>query len=147
MPEKSALCPYLSPKPSRALATFLLGVHALSFLAAWLNPLPVWLRSLIALGVLLSLWLNVRRSRAETEIIGLRIKPDVAWDLHTREGPIIEASLLGSSLVNPWFVLLHFRAEKKRYSLLICRDSLNAEEFRRLRVTLRVVGRENSGNT
>ena len=109
----------------------------MSFLAVWLNPLPVWLRLLLSLPVLLSLWLA---SRSKPEIVGLRLLPDGIWLLQSADAAEIEASLLGSSLANPWFVLLHFQAETRRYSLLICRDSLDADGFRRLRVALNVAG-------
>ncbi len=169
MLEKSALCPYLAPKPSRGLTAFLLGVHGLSFLAAWLNPLDIRIRLLVSLGVLTSLWLSLRRSRTGPEIRGIRLKPDGSWSLHTKDGAEIEAHLMRSSLANPWFVLLHFLAEEDsanaegrapsnatfrpgsvkksgfasrlhppRYSVLICRDSLDLDAFRRLRVALRV---------
>ena len=111
----------------------------MSFLAAWLNPLPVGLRLLLSSSVLLSLWLA---SRSKPEIAGLRLQPDGGWILHSADAAEIEAALLGSSLVNPWFALLHFRAESRRYSVLVCRDSLGADEFRRLRVALNVAGVE-----
>jgi len=137
LPPKSVLLPYLAPKLSRALALALLGIHVLAFLAAWLNPLPVWLRLLLSLSVLLSLWLSYR---SKPQIIGIRLQPEGYWLLDSANNTELEASLLGSSIVNPWFVLLHFQAETRRYSLLICRDSLDVEAFRRLRVALKVTG-------
>lgn len=116
---------------------FLLGVHALSFLAAWLNPLAIGLRLLLSALIALSLWRSLART---PEIAGLRLKSDGRWELQLDDGKREEACLLGSSLVNPVFVILHFHSGKKRRSLLICRDSLETEEFRRLRVALRVVG-------
>jgi len=137
LPAKSALCPYLAPKPSRALAVFLWAAHALSLLAAWLNPLPVGLRLILSVCVLFSLWAALRRSRGG--ITGLRLQPDGSWILHEGDAEV-EASLLGRSLSTPWFVLLHFRTETRRPALLVCRDSLDPDAFRRLRVVLQVVG-------
>lgn len=119
------------------MSAILLAVHGFSFLAAWLNPLPVWLRLALSMSVLLSLWLTFR---AKPNIAGLRLQPDGGWILQAMDDTETEASLLGSSLSNPWFVLLHFQAETRRHSLLICRDSLDAEGFRRLRVALNVAG-------
>jgi hypothetical protein len=137
--EKSAPCPYLAPKPSRRLALFLLTVHVLSFLAAWLNPLAIWLKLPLSLCVLFSLWLAFKRHANGPEIAGLQLKPDESWDLHLARDEKAEARLLGSSIANPWFVLLHFKTENKRYSVLMPRDSLEPEAFRRLRVALKVV--------
>lgn len=157
MPEKSVLCPYIAPKPSRGLGTLLIGIHALAFLAAWLNPLPVSLHLLLSAAVLLSAGWHLRRSinrvkgtekliklleklfQSQPEIPGLALKSDNSWALTLSTGEIIEASLLGNSILSPWFVLLHFRTEKNDRQVLICRDSLEPDTFRRLRVALRVV--------
>ena len=140
MPEKSALCPYLAPKPSHSLAVFLLAVHALAFVAAWANLLEIWLKLLFSLCVLFSLWLAFKQRMNGPEIAGLQLKPDGSWLLRLSSGGDIEAKLLGSSIANPWFVLLHLRTENKRFSMLIPRDSLEPDAFRRLRVALLVVG-------
>ena len=119
---------------------FLLAVHTLSLLAAWLNPLPLWLKFLLSLSIGYSLWLVYKQRANGPAILGLQLKPDGSWLLHRVVGGDVEAQLLGSSLVNPWFVLLHLRTEKQAYSVLIPRDSLEADAFRRLRVALKVVG-------
>lgn len=140
MPEKSALCPYLAPKPSHSLAVFLLAIHALAFVAAWANLLEVWLKLLLALGVAISLWWVFKNRSKDPDIISLQLKPDGSWMLRLSSGGDIEAKLLGSSIANPWFVLLHWRTENMRYSMLIPKDSLAPDDFRRLRVALLVVG-------
>ena len=140
LPEKSALCPYLAPKPSHSLALFLLAAPALAFVAAWANLLELWLKLLLSVSVALSLW-HVLKERANShEIAGLQLKPDGSWMLRLSSGDDIEAKILGSSIANPWFVLLHLQTENKRYSMLIPRDSLEPDDFRRLRVALIVVG-------
>ncbi|MFM8332543.1 MAG: protein YgfX [Candidatus Methylumidiphilus sp.] len=135
MPPKSAACPYLAPKPSRAFRAYLLGIHALSFLAASINPWPF--SALLSLAVLLSLSLTLR---AKPQITGFKLKPDGSWRLDISDNGEIEAVLLPSSLFNTGFALLHFQAETRRYALLVCRDSLEVEDFRQLRVAMLVAG-------
>ena len=119
---------------------FLLVAHALAFVAAWANLLEIWLKLLISVSAALSLW-KVFKDRANgPEIAGLQLKPDGSWMLRLSSGGDIEAKILGSSIANPWFVLLHLRTENKRYSMLIPRDSLEPDDFRRLRVALLVLG-------
>ncbi len=119
---------------------FLLAVHALAFVAAWLNLLEIWLKLLLSLCVLFSLWLAFKQRAYGPEIAGLQLKPDGSWLLRLAAGGDIGAKILGSSIANPWFVLLHLQTENKRYSMLIPRDSLEPDAFRRLRVALIVVG-------
>ncbi len=139
LPEKSVLCPYLAPKPSRSLIAYLLGLHAAALLAAWLNPLSVWLKLPISLCVLMSLWLTYNTQANSPEIAGLQLKPDDTWLLRFSKGGDVEASLLGSSIANPWFVLLYFKADSKQFSLLMPRDSLANEDYRKLLVALKVI--------
>ena len=70
---------------------------------------------------------------------GLALKPDGSWGLTDYSGETCEAQLLGSSIVSPWFVLLHLRTDKKTRHVLICWDSLESDTFRQLRVALRVI--------
>ena len=77
-----------------------------------------------------------------SDIVGLALKPDNSWALTLTGGETVEASLLGSSIISTGFVLLHLRTEKNVRHILICRDSLEADTFRRLRVALRVVAIE-----
>lgn len=137
LPPRSGLCPYLSLKPSRALSAFLLTVHSLSLLAAVSNPLPLWFRLILVCAVLLSLASSLQ---AKPKFIGLKSQPDGGWILRGADSSETEASLLGASIVNPWFVILRFQTENRSHALLICRDSLDSEGFRRLRVALNIVG-------
>ena len=119
---------------------FLLVAHALAFVAAWANLLEIWLKLLLSVSIALSLW-HVFKDRSNApEIAGLQLKPDGSWILRLSADNDIEAKLLGSSIANTWFVLLHLQTENKRYSMLIPRDSLEPDDFRRLRVALIVVG-------
>ena len=131
-------------------------------MAVWLNPLPIAIRLPLFAAVLLNatwhfrpinienrywakgdrtgrfIWLVNKLPVKRDEIVGLALKPDHAWNLTTRLGETLEASLLGSSINTPWFVLLHFRTENNTRHRLICRDSLEPGTFRQLRVALKL---------
>jgi len=46
--------------------------------------------------------------------------------------------LLGNSFLSTWLLVLNFKGEGKRFSVLLPADSLDKDTFRRLRVRLRV---------
>jgi hypothetical protein len=48
------------------------------------------------------------------------------------------AELLGNSFVSSWLVVLNFKGEGKRFTVILPADSLDSDTFRRLRVRLRV---------
>lgn len=60
------------------------------------------------------------------------------WQLVLGRGQKINAKLQGSTLVLAWLVVLHFRVGLRAYFVPIFPDALSAQQFRRLRVYLRM---------
>lgn len=137
---KSAPSLTLEIRPSRQLAGFLILLHALAFIAAIANPLPIWARAALLVFTIANFGYSFRQAVLRTAVTGLRCVPGQSWILYQREGESTRAQLSTSTLVTPWLVLLHFQGERKKSSLLLCRDSLDAESFRRLRVLLATRG-------
>lgn len=118
------------------MALFLTGLHLLALLAVWANPLPLWIKIALSLGVAFGFRLHFSGS-------GKGLKSPVErllwhtgqppWRLTLPDGAEIDAELSGA-VVTPWFVVMRWRGG---LALLLCRDSLDPDEFRRLRVLLR----------
>jgi hypothetical protein len=119
---------------------FLKAIHLFALCAAWLNALPLLARLVLTVVIGVSLW-RTRQQAAELSISSLQLKPDGSWRVRQGDSEH-EAFLLDSSVVTPWFVLLHWRMAARRQALLLCRDSLEPDAFRRLRVALRVTSRQ-----
>jgi hypothetical protein len=126
------------------LGRFLLGVHALALAAAWLNPLPTLARLGLSLAIAWSLWRHWHPD-PKTQITGLRILPDGAWRLSLPADGQAEARLLGGSIANPVFVLLRLDTGQAVRTVLVCRDSLESDGYRCLRVALRVFTLDGEG--
>ncbi len=63
---------------------------------------------------------------------------DASWRLTLRDGGEWHGTLNGESLVSPWLCLFVLDGTAGRRRVLILRDSLDRNGFRRLRVGLRV---------
>jgi hypothetical protein len=60
------------------------------------------------------------------------------WYLKTRQGELILAKLKASSVLTSYFVLLNFYAvDNRKFSLILFKDSLDTQNFRRLSAYLR----------
>ena len=59
------------------------------------------------------------------------------WFLTTRKDETYEVQLYPEHYVHPWLVVLLFRVEARKYTIILTPDMINPDVFRRLRVRLR----------
>jgi len=126
----------LDIKPSRWLKAYLQAVHLLAAAALLLLPLAAYLQ-----GLLLLLLLALYRHSCRRYLRAYRLQwQDSGWRLY-RDGVVCGADLLPGSLLTRWLTLLNFRLDTgQRLSVPLPADALGADDFRRLRVRLRVSG-------
>lgn len=62
------------------------------------------------------------------------------WLILVKSGHLYSAELLGDSFVSAWLIILNFKTEKKRISVILTRDILNKEQYRKLRMSLSSAG-------
>lgn len=116
----------------------LYAAHALAVLAALVSSLPWWGKSLLAGAIFGHLRYSSWRHLQEPACSGLLYEADRGWRLGLNSGAWLAVQVLSSSVVTPWFVVLHLQTGAGRRAWLIVRDSLPSEDFRRLRVYLRL---------
>ena len=132
---RSATPLHLIIERSASLDRLLLISHGLALLAVWGTPVDAPARLILTTVVLLSLW----RARSHPlDASGLTLTPEGLWEIIPARGEdALIARLETSTVVTPWIVLLHLSTESTRFALPLCRDALDPESFRRLRVYLR----------
>lgn len=132
---------HLRPCRSRRLALFVAVAHLLA--AAALIPLALgagW-RAALLLLVGLSLAYHVWASLLARAPWSLHAAcwSEQGWSLAFGNGEQRAATLLPSTLITPWLVVLNFRVHRLRYhSLLLTDEVLDPTLLRRLRVRLRL---------
>lgn len=127
----------LRPRRSPVLTMGILVIHVLGVLALWLSSLP----ALAALGVSLTLLASAMLAwNGMQQVKELQWGAGETWRLVLAGGKPRRALLdVHASRSLPWWVTLAFRLEGGgRLSVMLPRDSLPADDFRRLRVRLRV---------
>ncbi len=132
---------FLQPTPSRILAIGLAVVHLGAIMVLLNLPLPGWGKALVAIAVLVDAAHVFRRyvlfqGDAVTGVISF---PDGRWMVTTRLRGECLGEPVGERLVQPWLTVLVFRlVDGRRRSLILLPDNIDAENFRRLRVRLRI---------
>lgn len=126
------------------LATFLILIHLLAAaaLALWI---PQWWMLVPTAALLLSSlgyhWFRHARLQGRALIVRAVWQTQGDWRVFQNAGDEpVKAELLADSFVHPLLIILNFRLPGPggRQSLLVCRDSIDADSFRRLRARLNV---------
>ncbi len=123
-------------RPSLIYRRLLVIISLLSLLAIFL--VDIRLEFQLVLVLLLACLLNL--AWANNRSLGLHTNAQGEWQLHIKQQKI-QAQLLADSVVTPLFAILQFKLQGAgRSSVVIFRDSLRHDDFRRLRVRLKVEG-------
>ncbi len=130
-------------KPSRRLGLLLLGMAALALAAIGLAALPAWVRLVLGAGVI---GLATRGWKIAGRRERLRAVADGRLQCSDGQGGWSDIEVQGDSLVSPALVVLRYRtaADRRVRSLALLPDSAEADDLRRIRVSLRWLRRTRS---
>lgn len=116
-------------------------VHLLAIVALFLSRLEPWLLVAMICAVLASLiysFVRFGQLRAADSVVHLSFH-DEAWQILLRSGRILQVTPESSVVVLGWLVVINFRDEdRKRYPVTLLPDSTGEDEFRRLKVLLKL---------
>ena len=131
-----------SLSPSHILAAILILAHGAAITVVALVGMQQWLQLLAIAALLANLAYVVARAallRGSSAVVALEVTSDNALSIQTRSGEWIECEVLGSTYVVSFLTVLNLREIEKGSvrHIMILPDSMDAEDFRRLRVWLR----------
>lgn len=135
----------VSLRPSWILAAILVIAHGAAIAVIALVSVPLWLQLIAIAGLAASLIFEIRQTvllRAPDAVVALEIAFDDALSIQTRRGDWIRCDVLGSTYVTHYLAIVNLRDEGsgRVRRAVILPDSVDAEEFRNLRVWLRWKG-------
>ncbi|HEV2211776.1 MAG TPA: protein YgfX [Gammaproteobacteria bacterium] len=127
----------LSIRPSRLIATLLIGMHLVALVVSAGVPLPVNYRAALLLAILSAFFWNVavyvQRSPRR-----LHWSPELGWTIVDRKSVSHAVKLLPEAYLSAWLVIAHFKDEKgRRRTVMLANDSARPDGLRRLRIMLR----------
>ncbi|MGH8753387.1 MAG: protein YgfX [Burkholderiales bacterium] len=129
-------------KPSGYLTLLLSAAHIIAIGLVLALPLPIGLKLITTLVFCVSLVFYLKRNArlaAPNSIIALEIMEDCACAIETRSGKRLDCILLPTSYVSASLTILNLKADGEMLArhVVILPDSINPEDFRKLRVLLR----------
>lgn len=132
----------ISISPSVRLAIALCAAHLSAAGLLWLVPLPALAKGALTLAIAISLVYFLARDaalHAAKAIVALELKDGGGIAFRTRNGNWEESELSDSSYVSPGLtiVVLRERGTGRTRRAIILPDSVDARDFRRLRMWMR----------
>ncbi len=130
---KKVITPFSAQlKPSRLLQWFNAVIHLLALASCWLTPLPLSLRLTLAILIVGDYWFNLKRQKQESRLI--RHSETSGWQIIEND-KVKKVQILPSTLVTVWLIFFH---TKELTPILIAKDMMSEDEFRRLIVKLKI---------
>ncbi len=124
------------------LAGLLSFAHAAAGLVLWPLALPLDMKAAIIVLLIVSLIYYLRKDAlltAHDAVVALTLMEEMSCILTARSGQSMICSLSDSTFVTPYLTVINLQPNEwfLMRSVVILPDSIDAEEFRRLRIWLR----------
>ncbi len=129
-------------KPSVQLTVMLSSAHFFVACLVWPLTLPISVKLLGSVVLIASLIFYIRHYallKSVDSVVSFELSEELKCTLETRGNKKIPCIILGSSFVAPYLVVLNLKQQHKFFTrgIVILSDSIDTEEFRRLRLLLR----------
>ena len=128
-------------RPSWTLAAILAVAHGAAIAAVVAVEMPLWITFVAIAALFANLVVELRHAllRMPDSVVALEVNSDDALAIHLRRGGWRECEVLGNTYVVSFLVILNLRETLSRSArrVVILPDSIDAEDFRQLRVWLR----------
>ncbi|WP_090721576.1 protein YgfX [Nitrosomonas sp. Nm166] len=133
---------FIHRQPSHLLAILLNLTHFAAVGLLWPLTLPLDIKMVIVAMLLMSLIYYLRQDAlltSNTAVVAFALSDEMQCTLTTRAGKQIICKVQGDTFVAPYLTVLNLKPAGKflMRSVVILPDSIDAQEFRQLRVWLR----------
>lgn len=131
--------------PSSLLVKWLVILHSLAVIVAIFTPFPIIYKTITIVLVLVSLATSIKKERGSKGFI-LRYTTAFGWEISDSNQSFKSIEILPSTVLTTYMIFLHHRIDdsginkQKNKAIMIVKDALIDDDFRRLRVELRISG-------
>ena len=123
---------------SRSLKRTIDCLHVLSIFACWLSELPLVYRLILSLLVVLS-WF-VQHKVGEAANILLRYTVSESWAVSFDGEHYLSINIKPTTVTGSMLTVLHFNIDQHTRALVIFKDAMSSNDYRKLIVNLKISG-------
>ena len=130
----------LPVKTSPILLVILIAVHIICLFLPWITALSLNLKIVLMcfLGVSFYFYCyKYRFCRSNQRVLELILGSEDNWQVKMSDDLVKPAELGHSLFIHPWLTIINLKYENNRETFIFTPETLDEDEFRRLRVRLR----------
>lgn len=131
---------FIIVKASRWLKIWLYIIHLIAVPVILITSLAWPVKYMLIFICCISLFYSLRnyiQLTGKNSIVRLILNDADEWWLTTAQGDTLDATLLPGALVHPMLVILPFRSQNGKHTVILSPDVINNDMLRRLRVRLK----------
>jgi hypothetical protein len=115
-------------------------LHAIAIIAALTNALTTSYKIILVIAILVSLIVYLKR---ENNVKGLTLRhAEVSgWEITSLENQFSSIQVLPSTVITQYLIVLHYKIQnQKKRAIIICKDTMTNDNYRKLLVALKISG-------
>ncbi len=114
--------------------------HIIAFAAVLLTSIVLMLKLVIILLISISLFFYIKREIKRADFF-IRYSQAFGWEIAYQENYFHSFDVLPSTVLTSYLIVLHIKQQNRgKQTILICKDTLNNDDFRKLMVELKMSG-------
>ncbi len=136
---------YASPQlfkvyQSSLLVKALWLIHIIALAATLLSAVVFTSKLVIVVLIAISLYFYLHRE-AKNSDYAIRHSDEFGWEFAYSDADYNAIDILPSTVLTPYLIVLHIKQQnRKKQTILICKDALKHDDFRKLMVELKMSG-------
>lgn len=139
MPKKPEPTLLLELKHSRRLSQLLLVIHLLALASSLANVLPLVVKTALVTGICIHFWFMCKNEK--NRHFKIKHAEGTGWELENDKN-FESIDIARSTVITTFAIFLQFKQKNIKQSLLIVKDMLNEDDYRRLIVRLKTTGKQ-----
>jgi len=115
-------------------------LHFIAIIAVFINALTMLYKMILTVFILISLFFYIKK---EFNFRGLTLRhaASCGWEIAFLEKEFSLIQILPSTVITHYLIVLHYKTQKhKKRAIIVCKDAMTNDNFRKLLVALKISG-------
>lgn len=138
--KKSAITQIYNIYQSSSVVVGLCLLHTIAFVPVYLSAIVFIYKAILSGSIVFSLFFYLKQEIKKPNFT-IRHNLKTGWEIADQNNYFQSIEILPSTVLTPYAIVLHIKQQnRKKQTILIFKDALKNDEFRKLMVELKMVG-------
>lgn len=115
-------------------------LHSIALCSAFISTVFIAYKVILMGGIVFSLYYYLKQDIKYSNFF-IRYGATIGWEIAYLDNYFRTIEILPSTVLTPFFIVLHIKEHnRKKQAILICKDALKNDEYRKMMVELKISG-------